>query len=274
MLSEIKLKCTFEHCAEIIAYDQYDRHKANCICNPDGIITCVYCKQQYLRKDKESHNKDCIKYVTLQNIELNNKMKEQKTKTTDLSKSNHKLSAKVKEIEKKLRAERNSVRSKNDELAIFKNKTDNLLQTNLELSEKVKEMQLINTNEGAEIIALRIQNADVWLLKSDNDNLIKYIKDNEDINEKLIMESNIMRSKNTELWRKVKDMELINTTLRTEMNLMRSKKDEVAQIKSKLQASLCSTFRYTVSRAIDTIFENFLKLIDKNKTKLGKFPYR
>ena len=67
ILSGLKFKCQFDGCDEIATYGNVKRHNRNCEKNLDTRIqTCEFCKKKTVRKNLESHRKNCNEFIKYQ----------------------------------------------------------------------------------------------------------------------------------------------------------------------------------------------------------------
>lgn len=76
LITEIKLKCPFRPCKEVVRYADLDAHKLDCAHNPDGLIPCTFCNAMIKRGEVDSHVKCCVNYLTNKISHMELKMEE------------------------------------------------------------------------------------------------------------------------------------------------------------------------------------------------------
>ena len=95
MLSEIRLKCNFNKCDNVIGYDSYQSHLAECIYNPYGTLVCAYCQCEHVRMDTEAHQSTCVEYLRSTNVKLEKNVEQLESQITELDHLNRDLLRKV-----------------------------------------------------------------------------------------------------------------------------------------------------------------------------------
>ena len=59
-MSKIKLKCSLSGCAQIVTYDNFRTHIAECSFNPDMEVKCKQCNKLYKKRKEQGHTLSCI----------------------------------------------------------------------------------------------------------------------------------------------------------------------------------------------------------------------
>jgi len=62
-LSNIKLKCSLSGCAQVVTYDNFTTHIAQCSFNPDIEVECNHCNQLYKKRGEHQHIVGCTLFM-------------------------------------------------------------------------------------------------------------------------------------------------------------------------------------------------------------------
>ena len=63
VMSKIQLKCSLPGCVQIVTYDNFTTHIAQCAFNPDMVVTCKYCNQLYKKRKEQEHVFHCSRLM-------------------------------------------------------------------------------------------------------------------------------------------------------------------------------------------------------------------